>query len=81
MTMIAAFSILIFFSFLAFRWPNPVLWMLVFADAFVTGLYTPNLICGISDTTPLGLTVGFLILAYALFAAGMAFREMFAYDE
>lgn len=81
LTSFLAFGILAFLSYIAFRWGNPVLWFIIFIDAYITGLYTPNLLSGVAESTPLGITIGLLLIAYALFAAGMSFVEMFTYEE
>ena len=67
-----AFMALGLFSFLAFWKPNAVLFMILAGISIIAGLYWYDLY-----TTNIGLTMGLMLIAYALFCIGMAFRMMF----
>ncbi|MFA5389536.1 MAG: hypothetical protein WC312_07315 [Candidatus Omnitrophota bacterium] len=74
---IAIYGIMIFLSWLSFRFMHPCLLIILFGDAYITGLYTPDIICGPDATNGLAITIGFMLIIYAIFCAGMAFKEMF----
>jgi hypothetical protein len=68
---------LVIFSILAFWKENHILFIITFGIAFITGMNAPNIISGEHETTALGVSLGALLIGYALFCAAMAFRLMF----
>jgi hypothetical protein len=68
---------LIGFSVLAFWKENHILFMITAGIAIITGLNAPDILSGISATSSLGVTVGLMLILYALCCAGWAFKLMF----
>ena len=76
MSLWLALSALGLFSVLAFWKPNAVLFMLMAGISIILGLTWYDLY-----TTNMGLTMGLMLIAYALFCIGMAFRLLFWRQE
>ena len=64
-------------SLLAFWKENHVLFMLAFGLAMITGLNAPDIISGSYETTPMGITLGALLLVFGILCAALSFRLMF----
>lgn len=64
--------VLIGFSFLAFKWFNGLLFMMVAGVALVLGLYWYD-----AFTTNIGLTIGLVLIGYGIVCAGLALRCLF----
>lgn len=64
-------------SLLAFWKENHVLFMALSGIAMMTGLYTPDIICGDYITTPLSYTIGLGMIAYSILCVAWALRLMF----
>ena len=65
-----------FFSFLAFWRFNALLFMLAGGASLMVGLQWYDVY-----TTPAGLTIGLMLIAYALVCIGFAFRCIFWRDR
>jgi len=70
-------GILMAFSFLAFWKMNSILFIILGAIAMMVGLQSPDIISGLSETTPTGLTIGLMVIVYAFLCIGIAFRLLF----
>ena len=76
MSLWLALTALGLFSFLAFWKPNAVLFMLVAGISIILGLTWYDLY-----VTNMGVTMGLMLIAYALYCIGMAFRMLFWRQE
>ena len=76
MTGITMILVLALASALAFWRPNAVLFMITAGIAVMTGLYAPDLISGVT-MTPIGLSIGLLIIAYAFLCLAFAYITLF----
>lgn len=72
MSLWLALTALGLFSFLVFWKPNAVLFMILAGVSIILGLTWYDLY-----VTNMGLTMGLMLIAYAIFCIGMAFRLLF----
>lgn len=68
---------LIVLSSLAFWKENAVLFLLVSGVAMMTGLYSPDILGGLNNSSPLGISIGLMLIGFSLLCCGWAFRLMF----
>lgn len=68
---------LLIVSVFAFWKENPILFMITAAVSIISALNAPDMMSGVSETTTIGITVGLMLVVYALFCAGMALKLMF----
>lgn len=72
MSLIFGFAVVALFSFLAFWKSNALLFMLLAGASLMVGFQWYDVY-----TTPVGLTISLILIAYSLVCLGFAFRCIF----
>lgn len=76
MEFITAVIILIALTVLAYWRGNPAIYMICAGIAMMSGLYAPDALKGL-DYSSFGVSIGLMLIAYALICVGLAYGNMF----